>query len=66
MLLYRAPVDKTDGAAMLKVLTNVITRSSADRAAALHERFARPTPRTRKESLSLALQGWREDLEELQ
>eukprot|EP00969_Alexandrium_andersonii_P040206 1762028-Alexandrium_andersonii.AAC.1 len=60
------PVDKTDGAAMLKVLMNVTTRSSVGRTVALHERFARPTPCAKKEGLSLALQGWCGDLEELQ
>jgi hypothetical protein len=66
MLLYLLSIPKTDGAGMLKMLYRTINKTTDERTAALHERFSRPVPCRVKEKLSLALHGWKEDLEELQ
>ena len=66
LLPYLMKVDKTNGALLLKTLNSVVTRGSADRMAALHNRFAAQTPNKTKEQLLHGLQAWKEDLEELQ
>ena len=66
LLSYLMKVDKTNGALLLKTLNSVVTRGSAERTAALHNRFAAQSPCKTKEQLLHGLQVWKEDLEELQ
>ena len=66
LLAYLMEIDKTHGAKILRTLTRVVTRGSAERTAALHSRFAAQEPCKSKERLLRRLQLWREDLEELQ
>ncbi len=66
MLLIVTDVPNSDGAMMLRRLQYAIMKSTTDRTAALHERFAHPSATKKKEKLSTDLRQWREDLEELQ
>ncbi len=66
LLSYLMKVDKTNGALLLKTLNSAVTRGSAERTAALHNRFAAQSPCKTKEQLLHGLQAWKEDLEELQ
>ena len=50
---------------MLKVLNTEVTRTSVERTAALHERFANPQHCKNKQALGQALRAWRQDFEEL-
>ena len=54
-LIHIAQCDKTNGVQMLSTLNNVISATTSERTAALHERFAHPKVVVRKEDLQLAL-----------
>ena len=64
-LTYLTAVNKTNGAEMIRVLHDQIPRTSLEKKAALHDRFAKPGSCKVKEQLAFQLQQWREDLQEL-
>jgi len=56
----------SSGVAILAALAYVVNRNTAQRVAALHTRFEKPTAVHRKQDLLLGLANWKIDLEELQ
>ena len=62
MLPYVLGADLSSGCAILRVLHKEILASTAERTAALHERFAKPVPCRNKTKLLLTLRQWLTDL----
>ena len=65
MLQYLLGADVSSGCAISRVLQKEVLASTAERTAALHERFGKPVPCRDKTKLLLTLRQWLTDLKEL-
>jgi hypothetical protein len=64
LLSHIVKLEKTHGALLLRTLSVVVTRGSAERTAVLHSRVAAQAPYRTKEHFLHGLHSWRKDPED--